>query len=335
MEYVRLGKSNLMVSKSSFGCLPIQRITTEEAIYLLHKAFDNGINFYDTAHYYTDSEVKIGLAFHDVREKVIIATKTMELSVEGFWKDLNTSLQQLQTSYIDLYQFHNAPFCPRPGDGSGLYEAMLEAKEQGIIRHIGLTTHRTEVAEEAIRSGLYETLQFPFSYFATEQEEAVARLCHEYDVGFICMKAMAGGLIRRSDVAYAYLSQFHAVPIWGIQKESELDEFLACCDNPPPLNEERLAYIQKEREEFGGEFCRGCGYCMPTCPAKIEINNCARMALLLRRSDPAVYLTDSYKAKMKQIENCIDCGICKTKCPYNLDTPTLLKKHYEVYKTYL
>ena len=334
METVRLGRTGLVVSKNGFGALPIQRVSMEEAVRILRKAYDNGINYFDTAHIYSDSEEKLGNALHDVRENIIISTKAMTTTVEGFWQQLHESLRRLRTDYIDIYQLHNPAFCPKPGDGTGLYEAMLEAKEKGLIRHIGITNHRLSVAEEAVRSGLYETLQFPFSYLASEKEEALVRLCEAHDVGFICMKALAGGLITHSDVAYAYLAQFPVAPIWGIQRERELDEFLSYQDNPPALTEERKAFIAKEREELAGEFCRGCGYCMP-CPVGIEINTCARMSLLLRRSPSAGHLTESGQAMMKKIEECLNCGKCKSKCPYGLDTPTLLRKNYEDYKTFL
>jgi len=334
MEYVRLGRTGLQVTKNGFGALPVQRVTKEQAVYLLRKAYENGFNYFDTARAYTDSEEKVGAALHDVRKNIIISTKTAATKVEDFWRDLEESLRLLQTDYIDIYQFHNPSFCPKPGDGTGLYEAMQEAKAQGKIRHIGITNHRLAVAEEAILSGLYETLQFPFSYLAGEQEERLVRLCEEHDMGFICMKALAGGLITHSDVAYAYLSQFPVAPIWGIQRESELDEFLSYMENPPALTEERKVYIEKEKKELSGDFCRGCGYCMP-CPAGIEINNCARMSLLLRRSPAPQYLTEEGQAKMKKIEGCLECGQCKARCPYGLDTPNLLKKNYEDYKTFL
>lgn len=334
METVRLGKTGLVVSKNGFGALPIQRVGMEEAARILRKAYDNGINYFDTAHVYSDSEEKLGYALHDVRQNIVISTKAMTTTVEGFWQQLHESLRRLQTDYIDIYQFHNPAVCPKPGDGSGLYEAMLEAKQQGLIRHIGITNHRLAVAEEAAASGLYDTVQFPFSYLATAREEALVKLCAEQDVGFICMKALAGGLITHSDVAYAYLAQFPVAPIWGIQRESELDEFLSYQDNPPALTAERLAYIEKERKELAGDFCRGCGYCMP-CPAGIEINTCARMSLLLRRSPTANQLSPQGQAMMKKIEGCLNCGKCKSKCPYGLDTPALLRKNYEDYKTFL
>ena len=334
MQTVRLGRTNLIVSKNGFGALPIQRISKEDATHLLRKAYEGGINYFDTARFYTDSEEKIGLALSDVRENIIISTKTMRTDVEGFWRDLEESLSLMKTDYIDIYQFHNPSFCPKPDDGTGLYEAMLEAKRLGKIRYIGMTNHRLSVAEEAVRSGLYDTLQFPFSYLAGEKEEALVRLCEKMDVGFICMKALAGGLITRSDAAYAFLADYPVAPIWGVQREHELDEFLAYNENPPAMTDEIRAYIEKEKKELSGDFCRGCGYCMP-CPVGIQINNAARMSLMIRRAPVDAQLSEASRAMMKKIEDCINCGKCKSMCPYGLDTPTLLKKNYEDYKTFL
>lgn len=331
MAKVTLGKTGITVEKNSFGALPIQRISTEEAVKLLRRAYSHGVTFYDTARWYTDSEEKLGEAFDGMREKVFIATKTGAVDAEGFWKDLHTSLNNLRTDYVDIYQFHNPAFCPRPKDGSGLYEAMLEAKEKGMVRHIGITNHRLNVADEAIESGLYETLQFPFCYLATEKDIELVEKCKEAGMGFIAMKALSGGLITNSAAAYAFLAQYdNVLPIWGVQREEELDEFLSYIDNPPEMTQELSEVIAKDREELLGDFCRGCGYCMP-CPVGIEINNCARMSLLIRRSPSAAQLTPQAQEKMKKIENCLHCGKCKSKCPYGLDTPTLLEKNYKDY----
>lgn len=335
MKTVTLGGTGITVNRNGFGALPIQRVSAEEAGKLLRKAYENGIRFFDTARSYSDSEYKIGLALSDVREHIYIATKTPSTTVEGFWKDLETSLSLLKTDYIDIFQFHNPAFCPKPGDGTGLYEAMLEAKAQGKIRHIGITNHRLAIAEEAVNSGLYETLQFPFSYLASEKDEALVRLCAEKNVGFICMKALSGGLITRSEAAYAYLAQYeNTLPIWGVQRESELDEFLSYNDNPPAMTAELAAYIERERVSLAGDFCRGCGYCMP-CPAGIEINQCARMSLLLRRSPSAGWLTPEWQEKMEKIEECLHCGKCMRHCPYSLNTPELLRKNLEDYRTFI
>lgn len=332
---VLLGKTGIVVNKNGFGALPIQRVSVEEAAHLLRKAYEGGIRFFDTARFYTDSEEKIGYALSDVRDQIYIATKTGAADAEGFWKDLETSLRNLKTDCVDLYQFHNPPFCPKPGDGSGLYEAMLKAREQGKIRYIGITNHRMAVAEEAVESGLYATLQFPFNCLSTEREKALAKACRRQNMGFIAMKALSGGLLTNSAAAYAYIDQFdNVLPIWGVQRESELDEFLRYIDNPPQMTEDLKAVIQADQKALSGEFCRGCGYCMP-CPAGIEINTCARMSLLLRRSPSEGHLSEAGQAKMKKIEDCLHCGACRSKCPYGLDTPKLLEENYKDYKEVL
>lgn len=335
MRKITLGKTNITVNKNGFGALPIQRISAKDAVYLLHKAYDHGIDFYDTARFYTDSEEKLGLAFADRRDKIYIASKTGAENVQDFWKDLETTLRNLKTDYLDIYQFHNISFCPRPGDGSGLYEAMLKAKEQGKIRHIAITNHRLAVAREAVESGLYDTLQYPFSYLSLEQELELVKKCEAADMGFIAMKALAGGLINNSAAAYAYMLQFENVlPIWGIQREKELDEFLSYQENEPVLEGELAAAIRRDLDELQGEFCRGCGYCMP-CPAGIEINTCARMSLLIRRAPSAAQLTEKAQAMMKKTEECLHCGKCREKCPYGLDTPALLERNYKDYQEIL
>ncbi len=335
MQTVMLGKTGITTNKNGFGALPIQRVGDAEAVRLLRKAYDAGITFYDTARFYTDSEHKLGLAFEGMRDRIFIATKTAAVTPEDFWKDLETSLTELKTDYLDLYQFHNPSFCPKPGDESGVYECMLEAKRQGKVRHIGITNHRLYVAREAVESGLYETLQFPFCYLASEEDFDLQRRCERAGMGFIAMKALSGGLITNSAAAYAFEAQFENVlPIWGVQRESELDEFLSYIENPPVMTEELQAVIDHDREQLQGEFCRGCGYCMP-CPAGIEINNCARMSLMIRRAPSQAQLTPEMQQKMMQIENCLHCGKCKSKCPYHLDTPALLEKNLKDYKEIL
>ncbi len=335
MQTVTLGTTGITVNKNGFGALPIQRISQSEAVRLVRKAYDAGITYFDTARWYTDSEEKLGEAFDGMREKVYIATKTGAETVEAFWQDLETSLKNLRTDYIDLYQFHNPAFCTKPEDGTGLYEAMQAAKEQGKIRHIGITNHRLAVAQEAASSGLYETLQFPFSYLSGRQELNLVKQCEEAGVGFVAMKALSGGLITNSAAAYAFLAQYENVlPIWGVQREQELDEFISYIEQPPVMTKELEELICHDKEELSGEFCRGCGYCMP-CPAGIEIHTCARMSLLIRRSPSEAQLTPQAQDMMKKIENCLHCGQCKGKCPYELDTPALLERNYEDYKRIL
>jgi len=335
MKTVRLGKTGITVPQNAFGCLPIQRDSKEVAVKLLREAYEGGMRFFDTARAYTDSEEKVGEAFDGMRDKIFIATKTHAKTPDGFWKDLETSLKLLRTDYIDIYQLHMAPQCYRPGDGTGMYECLVKAKEQGMIRHIGITAHKLMVAQEIVESGLYETLQYPFSYLSSKKEIALVNACREADMGFICMKALAGGLITRSDAAMAYMTQFDGlVPIWGIQREKELREWLSYMNRTPSMTDEIADYIKKEQDELSGSFCRGCGYCLP-CPQGIEINNCARMSLMLRRAPSKAWLSEEYQAKMAKIENCVNCRQCVKRCPYELDTPELLRRNLEDYKRVL
>lgn len=335
MKNIILGSTNIIANKNGFGALPIQRVGKEESETILKKAYENGINFYDTARFYTDSEEKLGHALGEVRSSIYIASKTMTTKVEEFWQQLSTTLTNLKTDYLDIYQFHNPSFCPKPGDGTGLYEAMIEAKAKGMIRHIGITNHRLPIAMEAAESGLYETIQFPFSYLATNKELKLVELCLEKNIGFIAMKALSGGLITNSAAAFAYLNQFdHVLPIWGIQREKELEEFISYMEQPPILDLALQEVIDKDRRELAKDFCRGCGYCLP-CPAQIDIPTCARMSLMVRRAPVAVYLNDSWKEKMKQIDDCIHCDHCKSHCPYGLDTPTLLSENWIDYQNFM
>lgn len=335
MRQITLGSTGITVPQNAFGALPIQRVSMEMAVKLLRRAYEGGMRFFDTARAYSDSEVKVGEAFDGMREKVFIATKTGAKTPEEVRAQVETSLKNLRTDYIDIYQFHCADQCYRPGDGTGMYECMEELKKEGKIRHIGITAHKLYIAEEAIESGLYETLQYPFSYLSSEKEIALVKKCKEANMGFIAMKGLAGGLINRSEAAMAFMSQFdNALPIWGIQKEKELEEWLSYMAETPTMNEELTAYIEKEQKELTGEFCRGCGYCMP-CPAGIMINQCARMSLMLRRAPSKAWLTPQMQAEMKKIEVCLHCNQCMKKCPYELNTPELLKKNYEDYKKVL
>jgi predicted aldo/keto reductase-like oxidoreductase len=335
MKQVTLGRTGITVPQNGFGMLPLQRISVEAARALLRRAYDGGMRFFDTAHGYTDSEYKFGKAFPDGRGEIVLATKTHVSTPEKLRADLEQSLHMMKTDHIDVFQLHQIPKVFRPDDGTGIYEELLRAKEEGLILHIGFTAHKIDVAEEGIASGLYETVQYPMSYLATDRELDLVRKAKEADMGFICMKGLAGGLLTRSDVCMAFMTQFdNAVPIWGIQRENELDEWLSYMDDTPELNEEMQAFIAKERAELAGDFCRSCGYCMP-CPVGIEIRNCARMSQLIRRSPSEQYFKPAWQEKMRQIEDCLECYQCASKCPYGLDTPKLLKKNYEDYQRVL
>ncbi len=332
MDKIRFGRTNLTVSRSGFGAIPIQRISFDESKKILLKAYENGINFFDTARMYTDSEGKIGYALSDVRKEIIIATKSMGKDKASVLKDIETSLRNLKTDYIDIYQLHNPDNIPDPDDPDSTYSTLVEAKRKGMIRFIGYTNHKPDLAAQAIRSGLYDTVQYPINYLSTDEELKLVDLCRQNDVGLIVMKALSGGLITSAESAFAFLRQFdNAVPIWGIQRESELDEFLEFEKNPPAIDDRIKGIIEKDKKELGGSFCRGCGYCLP-CPAGIPIPMAARMSLLLRRMPYQQFMQDNWRKQMMLIKECTECGHCRNNCPYHLDTPELLKdmlKDYE------
>lgn len=331
---IKLGRTGLMVSASSFGALPVQRVSMDEAKKLLRMAYDGGINYFDTANAYSDSEEKIGEALSDVRHNIIISTKSGALDKATLLKHIELSLRRLKTDYIDILQLHNPGTLPDPEDPDSLYGGLLEAQKKGWIRFIGITNHRNQLAWDAVLSGKYDTLQFPFSSISDEKDIALAELARDHDMGFIAMKGLAGGLITNARTTFAFMKQHPwVVPIWGIQRESELQEFLELEKNPPAYDEEMKQLIARDRAELAGNFCHGCGYCQP-CPVGIPIQNAARMSLLLRRSPYQSWLTDEMNAEMMKIENCLHCGACASRCPYGLDTPRLLAENLADYKQF-
>ena len=331
MEKVRLGKTDLMVTKTAFGCLPIQRCSNEDAVAILRRAFDAGINYYDTANAYTDSEYKLGLALGDVRKDIIISTKSTAKDGKTLTAHLENSLRMLKTDYIDLYQLHLPPELPDVDDPNGAYAAAVEAQKKGYIRHIGITAHNLDLAFDEVACGKYETIMFPFSYLYTEREAELVDKCIQADMGFIAMKGLAGGMLDNARACYCFMKQYPSVvPVWGIQRMSELEEWISLTEEDPDMDDASRALIAKDRVELAESFCRGCGYCMP-CPAGIEINNCMRMSLMLRRSVWQMYCDDTWRAKMEQTKDCIHCGACLQRCPYGLDAQKMLPVIYDDY----
>ena len=331
MEKIRLCRTELWVTRTAFGALPIQRISKPDAVKLVRRAADAGINYFDTANMYTDSEEKLGTALAGIRQSVVISTKSGGKDKKTVLSHIEKSLRSLQTDYIDLFQFHNPAVLPDREDPEGPYAAALEMQQKGYIRHIGITNHRLAVAQEAIDSGAFETLQFPFCYLASKQDLDLVTRCKQADMGFIAMKGLSGGLLNNARACYAFMREYdNVVPIWGIQHEWELDQWLELSKEDPRLTPELQAVIEKDRQELAGNFCRSCGYCLP-CAAGIDIPQAARMSALLRRSPYQRFMTDQWHDKMHKIETCIHCNACKSRCPYGLDTPALLVKMLKDY----
>jgi aryl-alcohol dehydrogenase-like predicted oxidoreductase len=331
MQQTIFGKTGLTVGRTGFGCIPIQRIPYEESTALLQRAYENGVTLYDTANIYGTSEERIGVALHHVRDKIVICTKSLPFSPEKVMANIENSLRMLQTDYLDVFQLHNPSFVPRPGGEDGLYDCVLKAKEQGKIRHIGISQHSKDRAREAVQSGLYDTLQYPLSYLSIEDELSLIDLCRQHNVGLLAMKGLCGGLLTNTKAAFAFLRQYeNVIPIWGMQKMSELNEFLLYENEPPMLDDTMRKSIEADRVELSGSFCRSCGYCLP-CPANIPIPTAARITFLIRRTVKQNWLTPEWRKNMRLIDDCTACGHCKQHCPYGLDTPALLKSQQEEY----
>ncbi len=335
MDRTILGRTGLEVTRTGFGVLPIQRVDMKEAARILRRAYEAGITFYDTARVYSDSEEKIAYALGDVRDKIVIATKSMATTREGVLADLETSLRNLRTDYVDILQLHNPERLPDPTDPDSSYAALVEAREKGMVRFIGMSQHSLERAVSAVNSGLYDTMQFPLSYISAPEDLAIIDICREKNIGLIAMKALSGGLLTQAKPAFAFLRQFeNVVPIWGFQRMEELEELLALDANPPMLDSSIMETIEHDRQELMGNFCRGCGYCLP-CPANIPIPMAARMGLCLQRMPYQQFLTPQWHEMMHNIESCTDCGHCRAHCPYGLDTPALLRRMLSEYDEFV
>jgi aryl-alcohol dehydrogenase-like predicted oxidoreductase len=341
MDTVRLGKTELMVSRVGIGGIPIQRPPFDDAVRTIRRALDLGVSLIDTSRGYGDSEERIGAAIAGRRDQVIIATK-------GGWRDRTTaaghieeSLKRLKTDVIDLWQFHGVNtlegyeglFAP-----GGAMEAAQAALQAGQIRHIGLSSHSPDVARKAITSGRVETIQIPFNLIGREIGEELAPLAREQDVGFIAMKPFAGGMLRKATLVIRYLLQFdHVVPIPGIERAAEIEEIVAIAERGPnPLTPKEREEIDEIRTALGTRFCRRCLYCMP-CPQGVEIQPLMTLPVLWELWPPEVAFSEEsigiyVKRVVESAENCIQCGECESKCPYELSIREMIAEHVELYR---
>ena len=321
MEKRRLGRTGLLVTAISFGALPLQRCTMEEAGEVLHAALDAGINFIDTARAYTDSEEKIGRHLAKRRQEFYLATKSAARTREAMAKDIDTSLKLLRTDYIDLYQVHNIRRRPDfetvMGPGGAL-EALKEAKAAGKIGHIGVTGHLPSLLVEAIKTGEFSTVQVPFNFIEREAMEELFPLAASLDVGRIAMKPLAGGLISDAAAALRFiLAHDVSAAIPGMDRVEQVAINTAPARDGRRLSKEEAAALEREAEQLGKDFCRRCGYCLP-CTAGIDIPLVFVFHLQYIRYGLTKAIPERYKNLSHHASDCIGCGVCETKCPYNV-----------------
>ncbi len=328
MEYTVLGKTGLKISRMGFGGIPIQRIDAEGTKKLMRSLLDEGINYIDTARGYTVSEEYLGFGLEGIRQHFVLATKSMSRDRAAMARDIDTSLKNLRTDYIDLYQVHNPGLADleKVCAAGGALEALLAAKEAGRIGHIGITAHTVEVFEKALELSWVETIMFPYNIVET-QGEALIRRCREKGIGFICMKPLAGGAIEDASLALRFVMQNSdvSVVIPGMAEEAELAQNIAAVSNLSPLTGEELAKMQAIRDTLGTQFCRRCNYCAP-CTVGIPISGVFLMEGYLSRYGLEDWAKMRYAGFAKTASDCIGCGVCETRCPYNLPIREMLQR---------
>jgi uncharacterized protein len=334
MRYVMLGKTGLKISELGFGGIPIIRLSSDTAVNVLRRAYDQGITFYDTAYVYRDSEEKIGRAFDGMRDKVVIATKTIRRDGQSSTEQLEKSLRMLRTDYIDLYQLHQIAqekdliAAVAPG---GVFEAVVKARDQGKIRYIGVTSHNLSMAVKLVKTGLFDTVQFPFNFIENDAETELHGTALERNIGMLAMKPFAGGMIDNAEIAVKFLRQYpDVIPIPGFDSVASVDEVVSLYRHSNVVTEEDRRLMEKYRIELGKQFCRRCEYCQP-CPNGVSITIAMGYKVIASRMSPAV-ATEFCKPAMETVKLCIECGDCLDRCPYDLPIPEMLKAGYDLYE---
>jgi predicted aldo/keto reductase-like oxidoreductase len=336
MDKVRLGKTELVVSKIGFGGVPLQRLTDGEAAAVTKRCLDKGVTFFDTAIEYSNCEGRVGKAIRNGRQDLIIATKSNFGTRKEIENNLKLSLNQLGVDYIDLYQFHNIsnPNSYRSlMDPSGPIPVVEDAKRSGLVKHIGITTHSMDVAKEAVKSGHFETIMFPFNFVTSEPATELLPLTRQYDVGFIAMKPLAGGLVKQAKIAFKYLLQFpDVVAIPGVQRESEIDEIVEIVEGNPQMTGAERMEMARVIAELDKKLCRRCGYCQP-CPQGILILRLMDLLPFLINQPPQIVFTPEILTQIEKVTDCDKCGECEKKCPYHLPIMGLIVEHANAYRT--
>jgi uncharacterized protein len=333
MRYTLIGKTGLEVSEVGFGCIPIIRLSTDDAVMVLRRAYDRGITLFDTANMYLDSEEKIGQAFEGLRGNLVLATKTLKRDRAGAEADIDLSLKRMRTDYIDLFQIHQlsleSDYQAVTGPGGAL-EAISRAKQAGKIRHIGVTSHSIEMAVKLMKTGLFSTVQFPFNFIESAPVEELHPAARREGMAILAMKPFGGGVLDNGELCFKFLRQFpDVIPLPGFDAVEQVDQIVALYETENAVRPEDLAAMERYRTELGQQFCRRCEYCQP-CEQGVMITAAMNYPIIARRmsgSKAAGFATKT----METVRNCTECGECLKRCPYNLPIPEMLKEHLALY----
>jgi predicted aldo/keto reductase-like oxidoreductase len=325
----------MLISRLGFGGIPIQRLNEDEAVAVVKRCLDLGVTFLDTANAYTTSEERIGKAISGRREGLVLATKSTSRKREGVEKHLNLSLVRLNVKYIDLYQFHGVSDMASLDmvlTSDGPITVVEKARDAGLVKHIGITSHQIDVAKEAVKSGRFETIMFPFNFVTSEAADELIPLAREHDVGFIVMKPLSGGMIDNAKIAFKYLVQFQdIVTIAGIEKVQEIEEIVKILEGPKTITSAELKQMQKLKEELGTRFCHRCDYCQP-CSEEIAISTVMMYPSLVRRLPPEHLYSGFWGQIVEKASGCTECGECEERCPYHLPIRELLAEYVKQYQ---
>ena len=334
MRKIRLGKTGLMISEVGFGSIPIQRLDEDEAVQVVRRCLKLGVTFLDSATSYTTSEERIGKAIAGRREGLVLATKTNARDAKTCREHLELSFQRLGVEHIDLFQFHNVSTekhyeqVVAPG---GMLEVVREAQAAGRVGHIGVTSHRLEMALTLAASGYFETLMFPFCFATPEPAKELIPLCRKHDVAFIAMKPMGGGLLESASLAFKYLRQFPDIlPLVGVQSAAEIEEIVAVMEGPNGFSADEQVEMRRVTQELGTRFCRGCDYCQP-CPQGISISMTMRLRSHAKRFHVNRFYGKDMQAMVERAETCADCSDCESRCPYELAIRETLRENIAWY----
>ena len=335
MEKIRLGRTEMMVTKLGFGGIPIQRVSENEAMTVVRRCLELGITFLDTANGYTTSEERIGKVISGQREGLILATKSLARTREEIESHLKLSLERLGVESIDLYQFHNvidANTLETILAPNGLMDVVQEAKRAGRVKHVGITSHQIDTAKEAVKSDCFETIMFPFNFITREAADELLPLAREHDVGFIAMKPLAGGMLDNVTLAIKYLLQFpDVVSIPGIEKVHEIEEIMQILEGPQTMTAAEQEEMEQMRQELGTQFCRRCDYCQP-CQVEIPISDVMAFRSAAKRLPPVRLFTGKFAEALEKAANCTECGECEEKCPYHLPIRETIAENFKLYE---
>jgi predicted aldo/keto reductase-like oxidoreductase len=335
METVRLGKTEMVVSKVGCGGVPLQRASEDEAVAIIRRCIDLGVTFFDTAAEYSNGEGRIGKAISGRREGLFLSTKTDYGTRQTVENNLKKSLKQLGFASIDLYQFHGIndfDTYTKVIDPAGPIAVIQEAKRAGLVKHIGISSHSMDIAKEAVKSGLFETIMFPFNFVVCEAADELLPLTRKHDVGFIAMKPLAGGMLQNITIAFKYLLQFpDVVSIPGVQRVQEIEEIVQVSNGPWQMTEAEQREMQRLREELGTRLCRRCNYCLP-CPEEVPISLIMDITSMLKNMPPQSIFSGSIASEMEKAAACNKCGECEERCTYGLPVMELIEEHASVYQ---